>query len=322
MGRPILTFADLLAPISPETFFEQNWEGQPLHIRRRESGFYEKLLTHRDVEEAIVSGGLRHPSLQLARDGRFFAPEFFTRSIRSGDDVFTGIPNLERVRAEYRSGATISLPGFHRAWRPLGALAAAVQEQFDHVVHTNVYITPGNAAGFSAHYDTHEVFVLQIAGSKRWRIETPPLSLPHRGQPFDPRSHRSSAPLLQVDLSPGDLLYLPRGFVHETTTSDSFSLHVTLGVTVYTWVELLAEWIQSSRDYPRFRRALPPGFTSGDARQLIKNQLPLIIAELQRVTDYDRLVDGFTHRVRSARAGTRAAFSADVVASPPQRTRA
>jgi ribosomal protein L16 Arg81 hydroxylase len=314
MGRPILTFADLMAPISPEIFLEQNWENQPLHIRRRETGFYEKLLTHRDVEEAIVSGGLRYPSLQLARDGRFFTAESFTRSIRSGDDVFAGIPNLDRIGAEYRSGATISLPGFHRAWRPLGALAAAVEEQFDHVVHTNVYITPGNANGFSAHYDTHEVFVLQIAGSKRWRIEKPPLSLPHRSQPFDPRSHRSSAPLLQVDLAPGDLLYLPRGFVHETTTSDSFSLHVTLGVTVYTWLELLAEWIQSGRQDPSLRRALPPGFTRGNAKQLLKEQLPLIIAELQRATEYDRLVDGFTHRVRSARAGAPVDFSTNVIA--------
>jgi len=322
MGRPILTFADLLAPISPEIFLEQNWENQPLHIRRRESGFYEELVTHRDVEEAIVSGGLRYPSLQLARDGRFFAAESFTRSIRSGDDVFSGIPNLDRIGAEYRSGATISLPGFHRAWRPLGALAAAVEEQLDHVVHTNVYITPGNAAGFSAHYDTHEVFVLQIAGSKRWRIEKPPLSLPHRGQPFDPRSHRSSAaPLLQVDLAPGDLLYLPRGFVHETTTSDSFSLHVTLGVTVYTWLELLAEWIQSGRHNPSLRRALPPGFTRGNAKQLLDDQLPLIIAELQRVTDYGRLVDGFAHRVRSARAGAPVDFSTNVLATNRTRSR-
>lgn len=317
-----MTFSDLVAPISPEVFFEQSWENQPLHIRRRESGFYEKLLTHRDVEAAIASGGLRYPAIQLARDGRFFVADSFTRSIRSGDDVFTGIPNLDRIAAEYRSGATISLPGFHRAWRPLGALAAAVEEQFDHVVHTNVYITPGNAAGFSAHYDTHEVFVLQIAGSKRWRIEKPPLALPHRGQPFDPRSHKSSAPLLQIELAPGDLLYLPRGFVHETSTSDSFSAHVTLGITVYTWVELLAEWIQSSRHSPSLRHALPPGFAGGEGRQLLKEQLPLIIAELQRVTDFGHLVDGFAQRVRSARASARCDFSSNVVASRPYKPRA
>lgn len=314
MSGRIQTFAGLLAPVRAETFFEQNWETKPLHIQRSDRGFYESLLTHRDVEAAIASGGLRYPAIQLARDGGFFAPETFTRNLRSGDDVFTGVPNLERIRAAYRSGATISMPAFHRAWKPLGMLAAAIEEDFGHAAHANVYITPGNAAGFRPHYDTHEVFVLQIAGRKRWRIHKPPMSLPHRSQPFDPRRHVPAAPLLEIELTPGDLLYLPRGFVHTTATSDSFSVHVTLGLTVYTWVELLAEWIQSSSNHPSLRRALPPGFSARkDVRQPLREQLLRIIADLQRTTDYDALLDGFAHRVRSARAGMRADFEVDVM---------
>jgi Cupin superfamily protein len=182
MSGRILTFADLLAPILPETFFARNWENQPLHIQRSESGFYEKLLTNRDVETAISSGGLRYPAVQLAKDGGFFPPETFTRNIRSGGDIFTGVANLDRIFAEYQAGATISLPAFHRAWQPLGTLAAAVEEELGHAVHANVYITPGNTAGFSPHYDTHEIFVLQIAGNKRWRIHKPSLSLPHHSR--------------------------------------------------------------------------------------------------------------------------------------------
>jgi hypothetical protein len=265
----------------------------------------------------ISSGGLRYPAIQLARGGGFYPPETFTRSLRSGGDVFTGIPVLERIHAEYQAGATISLPGFHRAWKPLGALAGAIEDEFDHPVHTNAYITPGSAAGFTPHYDTHEVFVLQIAGRKRWRIEKPPLRLPHRSQPFNPQSYVVSAPLLEVDLSPGDLLYLPRGFVHSTTTSDSFSVHVTLGVTVYTWVELLAEWAQSSRGISSFRRALPPGFAGrSDVQNSLREQLPRIIAELQRLTDYDGLVEDFSRRVQSTRTGVRTDFHTDVAATP------
>lgn len=319
MPRPIATFAELLAPASPETFFQRNWENEPLHIRRSDSGFYDLLLTNRDVEVAIASGGLRYPSIQLAKGGGFFPAEAFTRTIRSGDDLFAGIPNLNRVRAEYRSGATISLPGFHRAWAPLGALAAAIEEEFDHAVHTNVYITPASAAGFTPHYDTHEVFVLQIAGSKRWRIHPPPIPLPHRSQPFDPQALASSAPLLELQLVPGDLLYLPRGFVHWTTTTDSFSLHVTLGITVYTWVELLTEWAQSSRAHVQLRRALPPGFAGRDEiKRSLKQQLPCLIEELQRMSDYDGLLDGFIRRIRSARAGMRGEFQTAIMATGRQ----
>jgi ribosomal protein L16 Arg81 hydroxylase len=320
-GR-LSSFVDLLAPARPEMFFKLHWEKQPLHIQRSDSDYYAQLLTNRDVEAAISSGGLRYPAIQLARDGGFFPPEAFTRNIRSGGDVFTGIPDLERIRAEYRSGATISLPGFHRACKPLGELAAAIEAEFDHPVHTNVYVTPGNATGFSPHYDTHEVFVLQVAGTKHWCIHEPPLPLPHRSQPFDPRSWAPSAPLLELDLAPGDLLYLPRGFVHTTATADSGSVHVTLGVTVYTWIELLTEWAQLSKHSPGFRRALPPGFAGQEVvRQSLDDRLRRMIAELQAMTDYDMFLDGFSRRVRSAGVGLRADFSTQVKAAEPREPR-
>jgi ribosomal protein L16 Arg81 hydroxylase len=317
-GR-LSSFADLLVPLQRETFFTRYWESQPLHVQRSESDYYAQLLTNRDLEAAISSGGLRYPSIQLARGGGFFPPEAFTRTIRSGGDFFTGIPDLDRIRAEYQSGASISLPGFHRAWEPLGTLAAAIEAEFDHAVHANVYITPGNAIGFSPHYDTHEVFVLQIAGGKRWRIHNPPLPLPHRSQPFDPRSYVPSAPLCELDLEPGDLLYLPRGFVHTTETSVSFSVHVTLGITVYTWIELLTEWAQLSKHSPSLRRALPPGFAGReDIGQSLADQLRRMSAELQSITDYNAFLEGFSQRVRSARNGLRASFSTDVIASEPR----
>src|SRR5208283_1139855 len=99
-------------------------------------------------------------------------------------------------------------------------------------------LTPGNTAGFSPHYDTHEVFVVQVGGRKRWRIYEPPIVLPHRSQPFVRAGYAPPAPLLECELCPGDLLYLPRGYVHSATTSEGYSAHVTIGLTVYTWVEL------------------------------------------------------------------------------------
>jgi hypothetical protein len=89
------------------------------------------------------------------------------------------------------------------AWAPLGRLCEALQTQLDHAAHANVYITPGNAGGFTPHYDTHEVLVLQIAGHKRWSLYDPPLDLPHRSQPFNPAAYTATAPVRQVDLNAG-----------------------------------------------------------------------------------------------------------------------
>jgi ribosomal protein L16 Arg81 hydroxylase len=161
--------------------------------------------------------------------------------------------------------------------------------------------------------------VLQIAGRKHRRIHEPPLPLPHLSQSFDPRSYAPSGPLFELALVPGDLLYLPRGFVHTITTSNRPSVHVTLGITVYTWVELLTEWVQSSKYNRTFRRALPPGFAGDEAvRKVLGDRLRQMIAELESATDYEKFLDGFSRGVRSPRVGLQADFSTDVTDTGPR----
>jgi Uncharacterized conserved protein len=48
-------------------------------------------------------------------------------------------------------------------------------------------------------------------------------------------------PILTVTLEPGDLLYLPRGYIHQASTvANEHSLHVTISVYQKTaWIDLL-----------------------------------------------------------------------------------
>jgi hypothetical protein len=260
---------------------------------------------------------VRYPALQLTRDGRYIPPDAFTRNVQVGRESLAGVLDLDRLAALYRTGATISMPFLHLACKPLADFAARIEADLDHPAQVNAYLTPGGCQGFSPHYDTHEVFVLQIAGQKRWRVHAPPAPLPHHSQPFSAQPQQPTPRVLEVDLNPGDLLYLPRGFIHSTATSRTSSLHITLGVTVFTWIELLAEWLQTSKIYPRYRRALEPGFTRNpEARQRLKEELPKIIAELQGLADYDALVDAFARRVASGALRPIDRFASEVMAEP------
>ena len=312
-------FADLIAPIPVDAFFSQFWELKPLHIRRMDETFYGALLTTQTIDDIISSGGLRYPAIQLAKGGSFFPAEAFTKTSKHGDEVFTGLPNIAQIDSEYRAGATITLPAFHRASRSVGELTSALADHFDHAVHANVYITPGNASGFTPHYDTHETFILQIGGRKHWWVYEPPLMLPHRTQPFTPQGYTPPAPLLEADLDPGDLLYLPREYVHTTRTSESFSAHLTIGITVYTWIELAAELLQACKTMPAFRKALPPGFASQEAlKAALKAELVRLMDALETEADYDRLLQGFSHKVKAARFETGGTFQSDVVLAGPR----
>jgi hypothetical protein len=313
------TLATLLDPIATESFFDRHWERNYLHLARNNPDYYHELLSAANIDETISEGDGRYPAIRLAKGGAFFPAEAYTRNVHYGDDDFNGVPDVEKIFTEYLSGATVTLPALHRTWPPLGRLCFELENQLNHVVHTNAYVTPANAAGFTAHYDTHEVFILQIAGTKRWQIFSPPLQLPHRTQTFAPERHANAAPLAELNLSAGDLLYLPRGYIHSTSTSDSFSAHVTVGITVYTWVELAAELLQSCIADPRFRRALPAGFANTkDAKQPLASELKELIASWLGTVDVDPILASFIQRVRTARGRAPGTFRADVSAIGPK----
>jgi ribosomal protein L16 Arg81 hydroxylase len=174
-------------------------------------------------------------------------------------------------------------------------------------------LTPGNAAGFTPHYDVHEVLVLQIAGKKLWRIFAPSLKLPHRSQLFTPEAFRGQAPVAEIELQAGDLLYLPRGYLHATTTSDTFSAHVTIGITVYTWVDLVKQVLQSAIASEGLREALPPGFASrDDMKPILRQKMAEALEQLRADVDLDRLLESFTDRVLSSHVPRPEPFKANI----------
>jgi hypothetical protein len=57
---------------------------------------------------------------------------------------------------------------------------------------------------------------------------------------------------------------MPRGHVHEAFTSDRLSVHFTVGVRVYRWVDLLRHALDAvSRREVGLRESVPPGLVPG-----------------------------------------------------------
>ncbi len=122
------------------------------------------------------------------------------------------------VFAHFDQGATIVLQGMHRYWSPVAIFARSLEASLGHPVQVNAYITPPGSQGFDAHKDDHDVFVLQSHGSKRWWV--------HERHDLPP----TRAPLVEVELEPGDSLYIPKNFPHAAATQASASVHLTVGI--------------------------------------------------------------------------------------------
>src|SRR5207244_4951821 len=107
----------------------------------------------------------------------------------------------------------------------LASFCRNLEKEFTFPFQTNVYLTPAHAQGAAYHYDTHDVFVLQVVNSKRWRIYGTPVESPLASQEFDSALHRQGELTLQFELEPGDVAYIPRGILHEAQSGEDVSLH-------------------------------------------------------------------------------------------------
>ena len=83
--------------------------------------------------------------------------------------------DADKVLREFSDGSTLVLQGLHRTWEPLAAFTRQLITDIGHPIQVNAYITPASSRGFDPHYDVHDVFVIQIAGEKRWTIHEPVL---------------------------------------------------------------------------------------------------------------------------------------------------
>ncbi|MGS0681988.1 ribosomal protein uL16 3-hydroxylase [Shewanella sp. 125m-7] len=86
------------------------------------------------------------------------------------------------------------------------------------------YATPGGGVG--PHIDLYDVFICQGSGRRRWRVGD---LGPHKEFAAHPALLHTEAfePIIDVELLPGDILYLPPGFPHDGVTlepSMSFSV--------------------------------------------------------------------------------------------------
>lgn len=264
-GHPALS---RLLAVPPAEFEQRYWSHEPLLSRAADLPTpFDDLFSAEAVDELVSGRGLRTPFLRMAREGTTLEDRSFTR----GGGIGAGIGDQasdDAVLHHFSEGATLVLQGLHRTWRPIIDFSQALAAELGHPVQVNAYVTPPENTGFSDHYDVHDVFVLQIAGEKRWRIRPPVLELPLRDEPWTDRraaveEAAQARPLIEETFAPGDCLYLPRGHLHSASALGGTSIHLTVGVHAWTRRHVADELVRAAvtraSQSLELRAALPLG---------------------------------------------------------------
>jgi bifunctional lysine-specific demethylase and histidyl-hydroxylase MINA len=151
---------------------------------------------------------------------------------------------VEHCKSAFKNGYSIALRGMEFRSEKVAAISSALADLFGQPsLGANIYFSPAGSQGLARHYDDHCVLVWQLLGCKKWVLwPNPKCMLPRLYEPFDSLdgilddNGRNVEVLLQ-----GDMMYIPRGYVHEAHTDvgvsqsnayDDCSLHLTLAIEV------------------------------------------------------------------------------------------
>jgi len=244
-----------LDPFDRQELLADYLDRQPLLVERDQPRRFDGVLSDADVERLVCETAIRSPAFRLVRDGAQLPLSGYAVDIPWRPGSFTGTALVDRVAEEHAAGATLVLQALHLHWHPAAVFCRGLEAELGWPVQANAYLTPATAQGFAVHHDTHDVFVLQVSGFKRWRIYEPVHELPLKDQRW-PADAAPGLPLHDITLRAGDTLYVPRGWPHEATAAEADSLHVTVGLHPPTRMDALRAALAECAEDVAFRRAL------------------------------------------------------------------
>lgn len=235
-GRP--SFADIIAPVTEETFFSEYYDKKPLHIpggAGKLKGLMEwPVLTRLLNKSAIWS----EQSLKLVIDREGIPSSAYCEMAQDRAGNMVQRPNAAKVMEILKQGATLVCNDIDTLTPELCGTSDAFEETFDAKVQVNLYCSWRQRQAFNSHFDTHDVFALHTEGEKMWRVYSTrmPHSVRHarhRNEAYSDQVHEQQRGpvLMEVQMTPGDVLYLPRGWYHDALAASGGTVHMAFGVT-------------------------------------------------------------------------------------------
>ena len=311
IGGARLRFADIAAPIGTGEFLSRYWTREGVLLRTAERDFG-RFLNWDAVNAILNAGDFAFPAIKMSRRDSPLPTEQYTTNIGGRQVV-----DSRAVVEGFRDGASFGITGADSHWPPLREVLDCFHDALLESVNANVYCSPANTQGFQCHYDLHEVFVLQIEGTKHWRVFRPFTEAPVEGWTREGAEEAlQTEPYIDVVLRKGDVLYVPRGHWHYAVAEDNVSLHVTVGVSCRRGLQFL-DWLGTELLQETVWRKNAPLLRSetGDGSAVLRSSRTIEWSRELRTSLVERLSDPtlFERFLRDTIRGIRPLHNVDLV---------
>ncbi|GHD16357.1 hypothetical protein GCM10010313_44550 [Streptomyces violarus] len=254
--------------------------GQRYHISRGAAHDAASVLTWDDLNAILTHHRLDAPRLRLAADGKPLATHIYARpTVTRRQTVWQRLHPAD-LHQQLADGATLVLDAVDELHPGAAQLAMQLERWLRTAVQINLYASWTSTEGFGVHWDDHDVVVIQLDGSKRWRLYGPTRVAPMHRDVDAPESPPTD-PVAEFVLHAGDVLYLPRGWWHAVAASaGQASLHLTCGLQTTTGADVIA-WLSDCLRIHEVVRSDVPRFGSATDQAAFTEQLAkLVMSEL------------------------------------------
>ena len=286
-------FQSILAPVKEKEFYADYFEKKPLLIQRDDREYFSSLLTINDMAQYLERKDIVYPRIRMVKDGIQLPDELYIKKTAVNTYVSDNIDN-EKIFALFDEGASIVCQQLNVSFPILYGFTKRMSDHFKLNVGLNTYLTPASAQAFDPHYDVHDVFILQVHGSKLWKLYDMPVAAAVKR--FDKNNWAMQEPSLEVELKQGDTLYIPRGWVHDATTANNNSLHITVGLNVDTWIDVFDLINKETASIENFRKTFNwDNVTVDDFKDTIRELANELIENL----DHAKLLAEFKRKKES-----------------------
>jgi hypothetical protein len=266
-----MQFADFIAPFDAAAFRSGYFGRRPLHVPGDGRGRPEIFHWARFNEILAITPYWNEDSLKVYYRSRAAFRENYcdTTDLQPGQPAPISPP---KVKALLGLGASLIANQVHRVCPEVAAVTAMLEREFSARAFANVYCSFQGVQAFQTHFDLHDVFAVQVEGEKTWhvyesRADAPTHALPP-GDEIEKWLTASRGQLLfEVQMRPGDILYLPRGQYHDALTGEKASLHVTFGVQPATGLALFPLLEKTLLRESEFREYLPDARSAAELRE-------------------------------------------------------
>jgi len=218
------TFEELVAPLNEAEFLSLLRERKLTLLRGANADRYTGLLSWKMLRGMLERGeyprDLVH--LRLSRDSMTVPLDRWFSKNTNGPGSKVDVAKVEAYMAE---GFNLCITCIDEQAPHLTALCNDIRTRSFEQIKLGVIVTIGKFGAFKLHYDPEDLIILQVEGSKRWKIYGPAVSNPVIGMPQQEPPPEQS-PIFDEVLQPGDFLFVPGGNWHRCENGPGRSVHL------------------------------------------------------------------------------------------------